>query len=788
MPAKTSKNPATATTNTIQAQQRKSASQATLVVSRSKANLHKKRPNGLSRNSTSLSLAKPAPLSQQKKPGRTARKGAFKGALDPDPDDDQDSNNHHQPQSHTHTPSQDEASWVSEPSTRCTTPTLQQPLPNTDHLQLQLPNPLSPSSLLPDSPHHHPRPSTSQPTPTTPQPQPSTSQPEPSTSQPEPSTSQPEPSTSQPEPQPEPSPQRDTPLERPEPESRGRSKSRHRPHEDRSTRSEVSQHSGAHQAPLQTLPEPPDQQSPTRRDSLRSKGKGKASPGSSQKQAVSAKRSSINSVRSLSSLVIFHNDCLLRSSTSRTGLKRVDSSASVVLPPKIDTTEAVISLNGKATFNPTLMSISDFPAETLSTPNTALSSPVPTSSKAPFSTTLPDSPHAPSLQQPGHRAPSCSPSPARLDQSECARRLKKYSHVNRPSQLINMKAANDASVGLLSSLLSPGLTFAKSRRSGETSTGQQGPGYFDSFRSLVGMSTLLDPDEPAGPSSNKPEPGLDRPLRRSSGEPEPARPRTTAKREARSGISLNGVRYPFAQSQKLLGLPRPTLPKPAVPGLITTCGPQPVVSKFLGPRPTPPTTGGPPAGASASTQPSPSGAEPPATTETGGPAEPDPEEAAHGARSAHLAHPLRPPDPPCSPARPPSSSSTSAPLPPPSYLIRSLGGQTGPLPFIPFNLLPSDDPLPPSSLPHRASSSESSESANPRPSTLASQPGNADQPQRLNQPALKAKQALSIKIWRNSLIDEVEQVLTDHESNTRFRNPLFESLIRVASSDHPHHP
>ncbi|WAR57414.1 hypothetical protein PtB15_8B461 [Puccinia triticina] len=489
MPAKTSKNPATATTNTIQAQQRNSASQATLV----------------------------------KKPGRTARKGAFKGALDPDPDDDQDSNNHHQPQSHTHTPSQDEASW------------------------------------------------------------PSTSQPEPSTSQPEPATSQPEPSTSQPEPQPQPSPQRDTPLERPEPESRGRSKSRHRPHEDRSTRSEVSQHSGAHQAPLQTLPEPPDQQSPTRRDSLRSKGKGKASPGSSQKQAVSAKRSSINSVRSLSSLVIFHNDCLLRSSTSRTGLKRVDSSASVVLPPKIDTTEAVISLNGKATFNPTLMSISDFPAETLSTPNTALSSPVPTSSKAPFSTTLPDSPHAPSLQQPGHRAPSCSPSPARLDQSECARRLKKYSHVNRPSQLINMKAANDASVGLLSSLLSPGLTFAKSRRSGETSTGQQGPGYFDSFRSLVGMSTLLDPDEPAGPSSNKPEPGLDRPLRRS-------------------------------------------------------------------------------------------------------------------------------------------------------------------------------------------------------------QPGNADQPQRLNQPALKAKQALSIKIWRNSLIDEVEQVLTDHESNTRFRNPLFESLIRVASSDHPHHP
>ncbi|WAQ80864.1 hypothetical protein PtA15_1A202 [Puccinia triticina] len=62
------------------------------------------------------------------------------------------------------------------------------------------------------------------------------------------------------------------------------------------------------------------------------------------------------------------------------------------------------------------------------------------------------------------------------------------------------------------------------------------------------------------------------------------------------------------------------------------------------------------------------------------------------------------------------------------------------------------------------------------------------EPQRLNQPALKAKQALSIKIWRNSLIDKVEQVLMDHESNTRFRNPLSESLIRVASSDHPHHP
>ncbi|OAV86273.1 hypothetical protein PTTG_29991, partial [Puccinia triticina 1-1 BBBD Race 1] len=52
------------------------------------------------------------------------------------------------------------------------------------------------------------------------------------------------------------------------------------------------------------------------------------------------------------------------------------------------------------------------------------------------------------------------------------------------------------------------------------------------------------------------------------------------------------------------------------------------------------------------------------------------------------------------------------------------------------------------------------------------------EPQRLNQPALKAKQALSIKIWRNSLIDKVEQVLMDHESNTRFRNPLSESLIR----------
>ncbi|KAA1065912.1 hypothetical protein PGT21_015251 [Puccinia graminis f. sp. tritici] len=866
----------------VSASQRNSTSQTTLVLNRSKVNLHKKRPTGLSRNNTSINLSKPTALSQQKKTQKPSKKGAFKGALDADPDDDDETNDHqpaldHQQHSsltqthtHTHTQNQNEEEvWVSEPSTRCTTP---QPVTHTsDHhqtitdlqLELQLPNPLSPSKFLPLVPSSIPLPP----------PQQHPHNPIPSTSQPNPS-SPPRPSSSQKQDhQPAPHPP-STP--RPEQETRGRSKSRHRSHNpiERSTRSELSPPNLQLTIPtIQNSPEPLHQQptssSPTRPESpLRYsyKGKAKASPGSSHKP-TSAKRSSINSVRSLSSLVIFHNDALLKSQSSRLALKRVDSTASVVLPPKVDTTEAVIALNGKASFNPTLMSISDFPTEATSgrsesTPNTAVCSPVATSSKTPFPSRrpLPDSPHHYSSQpdqrskpgQPG--SPSLNPSGAGLDQSECARRLKKYSHVSRPSQLINMQAANESSSGLISSLLSPGLTF-KSRRS-EPST--HGNGYFDSFKSLVGISSLVDQvAEEAGASSKAASPELAR-RGSSTAEAEEHTPagqplvgtsssNSLAKRDPKTGISLNGVRYPFAQSQKLLGHPRPTQPKPAVPGFITTCGSQPVVSKFLGPRPSTTTTttmmtDSQPV-ASTSTQPAPGSSTQWSMTDS----PPDyvrypPDSPSHSSSSRRTGPEntgsmtriqkklLMERDRPISPTlfdspSPPTPAGPSAPppLPPPSYLIRSLGGQTGPLPFIPFNLLPSEPahlpasvlhdhshppPFPPPPHPSALSpppppSSSSFPSTHHHPSLdplhhhhhqLEQLEHQVDHPhhhhpqlqqdqqlQQLNQPALKAKQALSIKLWRNSLIDEVEQVLTDHESNTRFRNPLFASLARVSN-------
>ncbi|KAI9606321.1 hypothetical protein KEM48_001919 [Puccinia striiformis f. sp. tritici PST-130] len=615
---------------------------------------------------------------QSKQSGKPARKGAFKGALDPEPDDSETQQESHQPKPHhPHHPlhHREEEVWVSEPKIELE----------------QLAIPLA----------------------SIPKPQPSA-----------PSTSQlvPFPAATSPL---SPNPDQDLPpASDPEPETRGRSKSRHRNHdsEARSVRSEVSLTKPPPQP--SRLFQPQQQPSSTAPNqsicnlALPQVGRGESTANLEQGQGKGVDELT---QAAIGKAII---NQLGTSTSSRRGLKRVDSAASVVLPPKIDTTEAVITMNGKATFNPTLMSILDFPTEPLpgqseSTPNTAICSPLATTSKIPF-------PSRRLLSDPNHYQPTCTADERSkaghsskalsggLDESECARRLK----------------------------------------------------------------NILD--------------------------------------ATKAGINLNGVRYPFAQSQKLLGHPPPRQPKPTLPGFITTCGPVPVLSKFLGPQPanlSPPTN----------TQQTRPGTSNPSPSSDRPSASPDPPSQQttpkqHGFENGRSQHqhqpqltriqkkllmerdrPISPtglyddPTPPTS-AGPISGTSTTSALPPPSYLIRSLGGQTGPLPFIPLNLLPADPALPKST-----SSTATTTHLSPSHTCTTNNTDfihhhhhSIDNSPRLNQPALKAKQALSIKLWRNSLIDEVEQVLTDHESNTRFRNPLFESLIRVAEfnsnlASHHHH-
>ncbi|PLW29067.1 hypothetical protein PCASD_16244 [Puccinia coronata f. sp. avenae] len=349
------------------------------------------------------------------------------------------------------------------------------------------------------------------------------------------------------------------------------------------------------------------------------------------------------SIRSLNPLFI------LPSHPSRLALSRIDSTASTVLPPKVDTTEALVMFNGKAT----LMSLNSF--------------------------TTPD-------QQ------------------------------RQDSAAVNISASSLKTTIPTSNVLSKSLHAAAS------------PSDFVKTLHTLGSSRNPTPPQP----------------------------------------------------QKLLGNPPSMQPKPMVPGFITTCGSVPVVSKFLGPRAAPAIQPVPliPLEAGCSGSSGPDGVRcspdsPSATTTTARKAGAENSGTLGRIQKKLLMERDRPISPlfdssPPTPAGPPPAAT---PLPPPSYLIRSLGGQTGPLPFIPLNLLPPDSPLP------LLTPSTSSHSLEP--------PLRPDLPPRLNEPALKAKQALSIKIWRNSLIDEVEQVLTDHESNIRFRNPLFESFLRVSSSSCP---
>ncbi|KNZ50778.1 uncharacterized protein VP01_4242g1 [Puccinia sorghi] len=533
--------------------------------SRSKISLNKRRP--LSRNNTQLTLTKTTATNNyhHHKNTKNKKKGAFKGALDPDPEDEQ-----HEQQ----TQKKDDQVWVSEPSTRCTTPNQQQnQLENTPiKLELQLPNPLP----LPPLSHHQqksPSPPPHQPTIT---PSSLLSSSTSSTSSSSSSSSSSINEESLPDP----------------PETRGRSKSRHRTNEPtiepvpRPRQVSLSQPAASTPPAIPNSSEQLSQTTTPSPTMLPNKGKAKASPGSSKPPR--GNRSSVNSVRSLSSLVILHNDAHLKApNTTRLALKRVDSAASIVLPPKIDTTEAVITLNGKAAFNPTLMSISDFPSEISPAsplPNTPTSSPVATTSKT---CTMSNSPPSFQPDELSRLPQPPSPTSVNLEQSECALRLKKYSNATRPRHLVNVRAANEPPSGLISSLLSPGLTF-KSRRSDP----HPGAGYFDSFKSLVGISSLAEQvTEEEGHSKAEPDRSSTLASRSS---PRPVHALTgtlsQSKRDATPGVSLNGVRYPFVQSQKLLGHARPAQPKPAIPGMMTTCGPLPVQSKFLGPRPAPPAT------------------------------------------------------------------------------------------------------------------------------------------------------------------------------------------------------
>lgn len=511
--------------------------------------------------------------------------------------------------------------------------------------------------------------------------------------------------------------------------------------------------------------------------------------------------------------------------------------------------------------------------------------------------------------------------------------MKRYSQAaaHQP-QFINLKSTQNLSPSLMSSLLSPRITF-KSKR---TTTGpiqhrgQTGGGYFDSFKSLVGISSLveqtpgedlvvppLDSDLGLGPSKSSLQTASIHSYWQSSSHPDTQTGQSSGLSSGGSlpndhpiSISVNGVRYPFAHSHRLSG--RSKAPKPVIPGMITTCGPLPISSKFLGPRQVPSvdqtsnpkrlshsTSGRVEEGSSTSgpSDPSinPNEATPtqattnsslgttPNTHETSGtspsvitPARKSGFEST-GSLGRIQKKLLMERDRPISPTffedsvthnhhqdpreeldagkefvngvgggmsrvRTTSSGTTDPPigpinsgstLPPPSYLIRSLGGQTGPLPFIPINLIPNSQPAQQRSrslvkmtemsigpMVDPNSSSRSTKDVrrlttgpeihhpsrdgphHPGPPNVKAGIEQSDKevgsstiedgrrrlssemmfhPGRLNEPALKAKQAQSIKIWRNSLIDEVEQVLTDHESNVRFRNPLLESLTRVVA-------
>lgn len=701
-------------------------SQSTLVLptTKSKVSLAKKRSSHPAR--TNSSNSKPSISGHRKKSSGTlvtqkqTRKGAFKGALDADLDDQDDEDfeasvspepqpdhYHHHTQTTGKLPVEEE--WVSEPSTRCATPTTtvpgsgsQPPLPasqpSTDHaatlehvnLAFQLPNPLSPGFEhdLPLSAHRLPSPSP---------PQPPTHQHQ-SPQKPEPvQVEHPSASPSRPT---SPVPADDDP----EPVRRGRSRSRNQVQDSiervqRLERSRASNENGSvgvldggRRRVVEPIWQPPpgsttDEAQAQRSESPAlsitstatataptpdSKGKARATPISKR---VHPHNTSIRSNRSIASLVNFHHD-----HCAKPGLKRVESSASVVLQPKVDPTEAFVTLKTKQNYSLTLAPIRDLtpgptPRGVESQTSTDLSS-----SQADSSSSM-----VPPLEV-TFQAPARTGTLTAEERTEFANRLKK---------LASPAPDPNTTAGLMTSLLSPRISFKSKRSTGA---------YFGTIKSFVGLSSTAEELEhqPHPPSSSTTTTPPEAP---STSQPT-SEPPTSARASTLHFQLTNPTKAPTA--------------KPAVRGLITTCGPTPVISRFLGPRPP---------------QPAPA---------------PTPTSIMGGRRIASSDTPSLPRiqqrllmerDRPISP----TGTDERGPLPAPSYLIRGLlGGQTGPLPFMPL--------------------------------TTEVGPVRGGE---LNEPAMRAKAAVGMRMWRSSLVDEVEQVWTDHESHSRWREPWLESLNRV---------
>ncbi|KAG0145290.1 hypothetical protein CROQUDRAFT_133821 [Cronartium quercuum f. sp. fusiforme G11] len=726
------------------------ASQSSLLLPtvKSKTSLHKKRlshPGKKDGSSTKLSA-----FGQRKRlngPGgatvsRPAKKGAFKGALDGDGEDeeeeeDAEEEDRFQESSHlqsTAPRSRLEEEWISEPSTRCTTPTamadpsLEPPTGaslNTqsqelDHTNLafQLPNPLSPrfEQQLP---------------PPVPNPQ---------------SPSPPLHGTSD---QHHHSPVSDhssrlgrqkspapiaasvaTPNSGSEPIGRGRSRSRNRLQDSiervqRLERSRASNENGSvsviegsgrrvidpnQKPPVGTRHEQLAKRSTSPPLSISSsvttttarhdpKGKGVALP---NRKRISG---SIHSNRSFASLVNFHHD----QSSTKPGLRRVDSTASVVLQPQVDPTEAFVTLTSKNKFNITLSSIEDLtPAHTptsipewqaacepgsglaVSTePGSGLTASTEPSSSQPSSSLI----HTPLV-----RTGTMPGTLTSAEQAEFASRLKKLTH---------QVSTEPSAAGLITSLLSPRVTFKTKKQVGGAG------GYFGSIKNLVGFNpTVEDHIRQADPRSS-----------------------TTAASAITSSTTTQSNKIHF----------QPSKPKPVVKGLITSCGPVPVVSRFLGPAlptvlpntPAPTSImGGSRIGGCTTTTTT-------TTTSTNTTTTPVKAEEIRSTGSRIQQRLLMERDRPISPTNPLNNNQNHKSLPPPSYLIKSLGLQTGPLPFL------------------------------PKPGPLNVNGGE------LNEPAMRAKFIESMKNWKLSLIDESESIWSEHESLQRWREPNLESFNRV---------
>ncbi|KAH9815981.1 hypothetical protein DFH28DRAFT_892438 [Melampsora americana] len=772
-------------------------SQSTLVIStvKSKASLHKKRPSYPTRKDSS-SAKQIVSLTRKKSTGapsgnRHPRKGAFRGALDGDGEEEEEENevipsqdflNPHPSDLRTKTGQEEE--WVSEPSTRCATPTATQPsnfeppilqysnpqLSALDQINLafQLPNPLSSSFAQPCDPSN---PSASPLPPLLPVNQDQSPEIDPDLMS---------------------SRHLDTPTEiltdipnedEHEPVGRGRSRSRNQVQDSiervqRLERSRASNENGsvsviagsrrqviepAHQPPHSIRDEKPVQRSKSPPSSIRSSAsnatarhdsnsKGKGVAQMNPKRA--SRTTSIHSNRSMVSLM----NLVCEPPSSKFGTKRAGSTASLVLQPKVDPTEAFVSLTSKVSLtnkskhNLTLTSI-----ETLATsrPPSLINEP-----KATCDPSDPSPSHASSsssqVEPSSSGAQTSMPSETmtgRLTTEErlqFADRLKKVTKVNEPG-----------SPGFVNSILSPRITFKNKKPHPHVLSGSKS-GYFGSIKNFVGslattaeereITTSSAPfDDSAKQSRGWPAGELDQ----SSGHttaPINGHHSTAASTSGSStrneGSTANTARHCNLHFQ-LTNAAKPPIPKPLVKGLITTCGSAPVVSRFLGPVLPTPSPVVPPTSIMGGSRIG--GASKPASVLPSAQAQSSPSTHRSTSETTSLSRIqqrlLMERDRPVSPTfgREATSSNPSG-LPPPSYLIRSLGGQTGPLPFMPTGTV---IPIPTSGGSH------------------------------LNEPATRAKVAVSMRMWRSSLIDEVEQVWSDHESRIRWRDPWIESLNRV---------